>query len=150
MQTTKKIDFSIADRAPLKPAPINADWIIEGAPAARNAILSRGEDGSAFTLIWDCAAGLFEWRYGIDETVYILEGSVVVQDETGGTRRLETRATASFPSDSRSVASGILCAKGWIAQARRRRNRHIRRRQLTPEIIPQAADRSLRLTQGST
>jgi uncharacterized cupin superfamily protein len=103
LQTTKIIDFSIADRAPLKPAPINADWIIEGAPAARNAILSRGEDGSAFTLIWDCTAGLFEWRYGIDETVYILEGSVVVQDETGGTRRLEAGATAFFPSDSRAL-----------------------------------------------
>jgi uncharacterized cupin superfamily protein len=103
LETTKRIEFSIADRAALKPAPINADWIIEGAPAARNALLSRSEDGSAFTLIWDCTAGLFEWRYTIDETVYILEGSVIVEDAAGGTRRLEAGATAFFPAGSRAV-----------------------------------------------
>ncbi len=103
METTKRIEFSIADHATFKPAPINADWIIEGAPIARNALLSRSEDGSAFTLIWDCTAGLFEWRYNIDETVYILEGSVIVEDAAGGTRRLEAGATAFFPSGSRAV-----------------------------------------------
>jgi uncharacterized cupin superfamily protein len=103
VETTKRIEFSIADRATLKPAPINADWIIEGAPIARNALLSRSEDGSAFTLIWDCTAGLFEWRYSIDETVYILEGSVIVEDASGGTRRLEAGATAFFPAGSRAV-----------------------------------------------
>jgi uncharacterized protein len=103
LETTRKIEFGIADHAPLKPAPINADWIIEGAPAARNAMLSRSEDGSAFTLIWDCTAGLFEWRYSIDETVYILEGSVIIEDAEGATRRLEAGATAFFPSGSRAV-----------------------------------------------
>ncbi len=103
METTKRIEFSIADHATLKSAPISGDWIIEGAPVARNALLSRSEDGSAFTLIWDCTAGLFEWRYSIDETVYILEGSVIVEDAAAGTRRLEAGATAFFPSGSRAV-----------------------------------------------
>jgi len=103
LETIKRIEFNIADHAALKPAPINADWIIEGAPVARNALLSRSEDGSAFTLIWDCTAGLFEWRYSIDETVYILEGSVIVEDAAGGTRRLEAGATALFPAGSRAV-----------------------------------------------
>jgi uncharacterized cupin superfamily protein len=140
----------------------NADAIVSTArrapaPIARNAMLSRSEDGSAFTLIRDCTAGLFEWRYGIDEAVYILEGSVIVHDAAGGTRRLEAGATAFFPSGSRAVwrvdsyvrkvafcrkrmARGYLFArkvaraalqKSRIAQARGRRDEHVRRSELT-------------------
>ena len=92
-----KIEFGFADHAPLLTAPINADWILEGKPVARNALLSRSDDGDAFTVIWDCTSGAFEWRYSIDETVYILEGSVIVEDEAGGIRRLEAGATVFFP-----------------------------------------------------
>ena len=102
MTLDTKIEFAFADHAPLQPAPINADWIIEGEPVARNALLSRSEDGDAFTVIWDCTSGLFDWRYSIDETVYILEGSVIVEDEAGGIRRLEAGATAFFPAGSRA------------------------------------------------
>ena len=98
-----KIAFGVADHAPLQPAPINADWIIDGAPIARNALLSLSDDKDAFTLMWDCTAGQFEWRYSIDETVYILEGSVIVEDEAGARHRLETGATAFFPAGSRAI-----------------------------------------------
>ena len=157
METTKKIEFSIADHATLKPAPINADWIIEGAPVARNALLSRSEDGSAFTLIWDCTAGLFEWRYSIDETVYILEGSVIVRGRGGRNPSPRGRGHRLLPLGlARGMAGGVLCAqgrllpqthaarlslgeksrqggfaKGRIAQARRRRHGNVRRSELT-------------------
>ena len=60
----------------LKPSPINAAWIKGGDPAARKAILSRSRDGTACTLVWDCAPGAFEWHYDTDETIHILDGSV--------------------------------------------------------------------------
>ncbi|MGA8172128.1 MAG: cupin domain-containing protein [Methylocystis sp.] len=99
---SKKIEFSIADHAQLRPAPINPEWIIEGAPFARNALLSKSADDSAFTLVWDCTRGLFDWHYSIDETVFILEGSVMVEDEAGVIRVLEAGATAFFPAGSRA------------------------------------------------
>jgi uncharacterized cupin superfamily protein len=66
----------------LKPAPIEPSWIIEGNPVASNATLSRSADGSASTLVWQCTEGKFNWHYDIDETIYIIEGSVVI--ESGG------------------------------------------------------------------
>jgi uncharacterized protein len=96
----KKIEFGVASHVTLKDAPINSDWILEGEPVARNALLSRSEDQSAFTLIWECTAGVFDWHYDIDETVYILEGMVEVTDDTGATRRLDAGGTAFFPAGS--------------------------------------------------
>lgn len=87
----------------LQPCPINPAWVIEGAPVARNAILSRSADGGACTLIWDCTAGLFNWHYDIDETVYVLEGSVVVRDDDGVEHRLGPGDHALFPAGSHAV-----------------------------------------------
>jgi uncharacterized cupin superfamily protein len=81
----------------LKPAPINPDWILEGAPVARNAVLSHSEDTTACTIMWDCTAGKFDWIYDIDETVHILEGSVIVSSENTPPKRLEAGDVAFFP-----------------------------------------------------
>lgn len=102
MDEKTAIQFGTGD-VPLQPCPINPEWIIEGAPLARNAMLSRSADGGACTLIWDCTAGLFNWRYDIDETVYVLEGSVVVRDDRGVEHRLEPGSTAFFPAGSHAV-----------------------------------------------
>lgn len=67
----------------LRSAPIEQSWIREGAPAARNAVLSKSADGLASTLVWDCTAGRFEWHYDIDETIYFLEGSATIDDRRG-------------------------------------------------------------------
>jgi uncharacterized protein len=81
----------------LKPSPINPDWILEGDPIARNAILSRSDDTTACTIFWDCTAGKFNWHYGFDETVHILEGSVVVSSENTPPKRLVAGDVAFFP-----------------------------------------------------
>jgi hypothetical protein len=86
----------------LRLAPIRADWILEGNPVARNTVLSRSEDGMASTLIWDCTAGRFNWHYDIDETLYVLEGSVVIKDPTGNSRCLRTGEIIFFPAGSRA------------------------------------------------
>lgn len=67
----------------LRAAPIERSWIKEGAPAARNAVLSKSADGLASTLVWDCTAGKFDWHYDIDETIYFLEGSATIDDGQG-------------------------------------------------------------------
>ena len=100
MSADKRIEFSAADFVPLNAAPINPDWVLEGKPVARNAALSRSEDGFATTVIWDCTAGVFNWFYDIDETVYVLEGSVTIEDGDGKVRALNGGDAAYFPAGS--------------------------------------------------
>jgi uncharacterized cupin superfamily protein len=65
----------------LKPSPIEPSWIIEGNPEARSHVLWTSADGSAQTLIWSCTRGKFNWFYDFDETIVILEGSIVLESE---------------------------------------------------------------------
>jgi uncharacterized protein len=81
----------------LKLSPINPAWILEGQPVARNVVLSHSEDTTACTIMWDCTAGKFNWHYDFDETVHILEGSVIVSSENTPPKRLEAGDVAFFP-----------------------------------------------------
>lgn len=65
----------------LKPAPIEPSWILEGNPEARSYALSTSACGTAMTLIWSCTEGKFNWYYDCDETIMILEGSIVLESE---------------------------------------------------------------------
>jgi len=85
----------------LTPAPIRANWIIDGNPVARNRLLSKSDDGTASSYIWDCTAGRFNWHYDIDETVYILEGSVTIKDNhQPAVHTLTAGDTVFFPAGS--------------------------------------------------
>ena len=68
---------------PLDPAPINIDWILEGNPQARNKVIFKSADGTAWTMVWECTAGRFNWFYSCDETVHIVEGDVTITTATG-------------------------------------------------------------------
>ncbi|MCP3459881.1 MULTISPECIES: cupin domain-containing protein [unclassified Bradyrhizobium] len=65
----------------LKPSPIEPSWIIEGNPQARSHLLSTSACGTATTLIWSCTEGKFNWYYDLDETIMILEGSMVIESD---------------------------------------------------------------------
>jgi uncharacterized protein len=65
----------------LTPRPIEPSWIIEGKPEAKWFVLSQSADGLASTMIWECSAGKFDWYYDFDETVSILEGSVILESD---------------------------------------------------------------------
>jgi hypothetical protein len=65
----------------LKPSPIEPSWIIEGNPVAKNAIISQSSDRTATTIVWQCSGGKFNWYYDFDETICILEGSIVLESE---------------------------------------------------------------------
>lgn len=102
MSVQNLIGFGSSD-VELQAAPIRPDWILEGAPVGRNKFLSGSVDGGAFTLLWDCTAGVFNWYYDIDETIYVIEGSVVVRADHGEERRLGPGDTAFFPAGSHAL-----------------------------------------------
>jgi uncharacterized protein len=66
----------------LTPRPIEPSWIIEGNPYARWCVLSKSADGLASTMVWECSEGRFNWYYDFDETILILEGSIVLESDT--------------------------------------------------------------------
>ena len=74
----------------LQPSPINAEWVRQGTPVARNRVLFRSQDRTATTIVWDCTAGSFDWFYTSDETIHVLEG----------------RATLTFDSQTRVIKPG--------------------------------------------
>lgn len=82
----------------LEAAPINPEWILSGGPVARSAEIARSDDSAACTAIWDCTAGEFRWYFGVDETVQIIDGEVVVRDESGRETVLRTGDVAFFPA----------------------------------------------------
>ena len=86
----------------LKPLPIRAEWILEGNPLAQAKVLSTSSDRTAKTVIWDCTAGRFNWIYDIDETIYVLEGSVLIKDQTGNSRRVAAGETIFFRAGSQA------------------------------------------------
>jgi uncharacterized cupin superfamily protein len=61
--------------------PIEPSWIIEGNPVSRSHMLSISADGTASTIIWSCTEGKFNWYYDFDETIMILEGSIVLESD---------------------------------------------------------------------
>ena len=71
----------------LQPSPIEPSWILEGNPQARSHVLSTSACGTTKTIIWSCTEGKFNWYYDVDETVMILEGSIVIETEGMPPRR---------------------------------------------------------------
>lgn len=65
----------------LKPSPIEPSWILEGNPEARSRELSTSACGTTTTVIWSCTEGKFNWYYDVDETIMILEGSIMLESE---------------------------------------------------------------------
>jgi uncharacterized protein len=65
----------------LTPRPIEPSWILEGNPQATSSILSQSTDGLALTIVWHCTEGKFNWFYDFDETILILEGSIVLESD---------------------------------------------------------------------
>jgi uncharacterized protein len=89
-----------SDSENFSPSPINPGWILEGNPVARIELLSTSVDGNANTFYWDCTAGRFNWFYSSDETLHILQGSVVLKSPSGKIRRCVAGDTVFFPNGS--------------------------------------------------
>jgi uncharacterized cupin superfamily protein len=87
----------------LDPAPIPADWIIEGNPQARSKRLAASADGTSTVMAWSCTAGRFKWHYTVDETIHLISGEVFVTDENDNVRRVGPGDMVFFPAGSVST-----------------------------------------------
>ena len=54
--------------------PIDPDWIQEGEPTARGAIVTQSADKRVSGGYWQCSEGRFEWTFGWDEFAHVFEG----------------------------------------------------------------------------
>ena len=64
-------------------APIDPTWILEGSPLARARRLAFIDDSALSATLWASTAGRFEWHYGSDELVVILDGEVEITPAQG-------------------------------------------------------------------
>lgn len=56
---------------------VNPERVKAGSPTFRGVETSRSPDGRHVTGLWACAGpAVFEWSYGVDETIHLLEGRV--------------------------------------------------------------------------
>jgi uncharacterized cupin superfamily protein len=112
-----QITFADPATVALDPAPIEAGWIVEGAPQARARELARSPDGTTVVIAWSCTAGRFNWHYGVEETAHIISGEAFVTDDAGVERRLGPGDMAFFPAGSRSLWR-VPCAVRKLAVCR--------------------------------
>lgn len=90
--------FSKASALPMKPCEIRPGWVRSGQPVTHYSEHSTAADELAWTSVWDCTQGTFEWHYALDEIVYILEGETRVTDAHGRTHTLRAGSIGYFPA----------------------------------------------------
>ena len=100
MTTFQSVDL---DGVVLADAPIDPDWIIDGAPVAQSSEWVTSSDGLTTMAVWSCTAGTFRWTFGCDELVHIIEGEVVVTGADGNRVRLGPNSAALFPAGSQTT-----------------------------------------------
>jgi hypothetical protein len=77
--------------------PIEPAWIKEGNPVARGTILTQSADKKVSSGLWTCEPGKFEWTFGWDEFVHVLEGEFTITEEDGASYTLSAGDMAHFP-----------------------------------------------------
>jgi len=88
---------------PLTAFKVNPEWVLEGAPNFRATEISKSPDGRTTTGLWACdGPSTFEWQFGVDETVHLLEGLVEVKYQ-GRQFTLRPGDTATFIAGTRAV-----------------------------------------------
>ena len=100
---SKSIVFVTAGTSDLEPAPIPADWILNGTPETRNKELAQSQDRSATVFDWSCTAGQFDWHYDADEILVVVSGEAFITDEKGKEHRLGPGDMGFFPAGSSCV-----------------------------------------------
>jgi uncharacterized protein len=87
----------------LAPFHVDPTWVTSGTPNFRATETVHAPDGSGVTGLWACdGPSTFEWRFGSDETVHLLEGRVEV-DYRGRHFTIEPGDTATFHYGTRAV-----------------------------------------------
>jgi hypothetical protein len=95
--TTLAIQTAEAFQGELPAMPIDPSWILEGTPEAKGTVLLQSADKLISSGLWSCSAGKFNWTFGWDEFVHVLEGEVTITEEGGKTYTLRAGDCAHFP-----------------------------------------------------
>jgi uncharacterized cupin superfamily protein len=104
--------FTNPSNIKLEPEPISRDWVRDGSPTGSSRILSKSRDGLTTLVVWECTAGIFEWRYTRDETLVVLSGEASIVESQGRARRFGPGDVVFFPAGSRCT---------WIVEDRIRK-----------------------------
>ena len=83
--------------AELPPMPIEPAWITAGNPVARGTVVSQSQDKKMSSGVWSCEPGEFDWEFGWDEFVHVLEGKVTITEHGGKSHDLGPGDMAHFP-----------------------------------------------------
>ncbi|WP_321798064.1 cupin domain-containing protein [Caballeronia sp. J97] len=100
--TTPVFESVRLDDVSLEPDPIDPAWILEGNPVARSGRWSQSLDTTTSSWVWDCTAGRFNWYFEQDETIYVIEGEVIITAEGQEPRTLRAGHAALFYAGTRS------------------------------------------------
>ena len=64
---------------PMLPSPTDPSWIKSGTPNFRMNATAVSPDGRTVSGLWACdGPSTFEWHFGEDETIHVLEGGVEI------------------------------------------------------------------------
>ena len=88
--------------AELPSMPLPEEEILEGTPDARCLFTAESADEGASAGFWSCDVGRYEFYFGYDEFVYLVEGELTV---TEGERTFAMRPgdTAHFPQGCTTI-----------------------------------------------
>jgi uncharacterized cupin superfamily protein len=80
----------------LSPWPLPEDWILDGEPEARGAVISRSDDSRIIRGLWECSPGSFKWVFSYDETLVVVAGRATVELDNGDRVELAPGVMAFF------------------------------------------------------
>jgi len=85
--------------------PLPDEEILEGKPDCRGLFIAESEDEGCSAGFWSCDVGRYQFYFGYDEFVYLIEGELTVTDVggAGASYTLKPGDTAHFPQGSTSI-----------------------------------------------
>jgi uncharacterized protein len=88
---------------PLVGFSVDPGWVKSGTPNFRNTETLRSPDGRVISGLWACdGPSTFQWTFGTDETVHLLEGRVDI-DYLGRRFTLQPGDTATFHAGTQAL-----------------------------------------------
>jgi uncharacterized protein len=92
-----------ANPKPMQPVTVDPTWITSGNPKFAQVEVGRSPDGRTTNGLWSCEGPTtFNWRFDVDEVVYILEGEVQI-DYQGSQFTLHPGDTAAFHAGTQAT-----------------------------------------------
>lgn len=126
-----------AVQKPLGEFDVDPRWILAGDPVFTGTELARSPDGSSVSGLWACEGPTtFEWHFGSDETVHLLEGRVDVE-YMGRRFSIAPGGTATFHAGTKAI---------WHVPTRAKKAYTLHR----PNLLVRAWRRANRLWRGDT